>query len=369
MTGNEHDDTNEPVDSPDDVAEASQHGWAPIDKWRGDPKHFVSAKEFARRAREHLPVVNSLLTKEREARKRQEAEAETRREREQAAYDARIKDMEKRLNAVTVANARAMDLQKTQIVEEYESRKRAALAIDDPDLRTRAYEDAERRERAAIKGFNETQRTPRGGEDDDNDDDLAPARTARRTAPAATNGNAGQTQQPELRGEVVERAQRWMTDNPWINDPAIAAAARAIPVPASPDLDFDTAPEAHLDYIKRELERRFPGVTGSPRVAPASNGHVTRQNGADDDDNADDGGAAQRAPRGEPRTQVRHSAVESGGGASGSRGAASRERGYKDLPAEAKAAIDGMIANKRLKGDPDLIRKEYTRNYWAEYGE
>jgi hypothetical protein len=355
MTGHEQDEDREPQDSPEDVAEASQHGWAPVDKWRGDPKHFVSAKEFARRAREHLPVVNSLLTKEREARKKQEAEAEARRTRETAAYDARIRDMEKRLNAVTAANSRAMELQKAQIVEEYEQRKRSALNIDDPELRARAYDDAEKRERAAIKGFVDTQRPVRGGEDDDNDDDLAPARNTRRTQ----ERDDGQQKTQQLRGETVERAQRWMQDNAWINDPALAAAARAIPVPASPDLDFDTAPEAHLDYIKRELERRFPGATGAPRAsAPVTNGNG---NGASHEDDA--------PARGEQRTSTRHSAVESGGGASSSRGAATRERGYKELPAEAKAAIDGMIANKRLKGDPKKLRDEYTKNYWAEYGE
>jgi hypothetical protein len=307
MSEEEHDTTEHDTDVADIEAEARQYGWSGKDRWRGKPEDFVEAGEFVRRAKEHLPVVNSLLSKERAR--------TTDLERQTREVAARAADLEKRLAAQAKMHDRLMDQQRATLIEQFDAEKRAALAIDDPTKRQAAYDRAQRRELDAVKAFNDVER------------EEAPKPAAK--APPVQ----------EIAPDVQERGAAWLAKNEWLSDPIVRSTAGMIPIPANrPDLDFRTDPEAHFEYIKGEMEKRFPGLTT---------------------------GGKERTP-----PPPKHAAVESSSGRSAGRGAP-KVKGFGELPPEAKAACERMISSRLVKGDETKLaefRKSYATNYWKDYG-
>ena len=296
--------TQEPTETeaPDREAietEARQYGWAGRENWKGDDAHFIDAPEFVRRTKEHLPLVNNLLAKERQ----RTAELE----RKQREYDARVDDLNKRLKAQDATHAKMMEIQRTELLQRFEGEKRAALAIEDPARRAAAYDAAARRETDAVRTLAAVEQTPQ---------ERSPAVTE--TAPA-------------LNADAKARGDAWIARETWLADPAARAAAQTISVP----IDFNSDPEGHLDYVKAEMEKRFPGLTGAEK------------------------------PNGSGQRQVQ--AVEGSGSRGGSR--APKTKGFNELPAEAKTACERMISNKMTKAKPEDFKKAYAAQYWKEYGD
>ncbi len=289
---------NEALEPEVQEAEARKLGWSGREKWRGSEEDFIDAPEFLRRAKEHLPLVNAQLSKERAR--------VSELERRQREYDASVQDLQRRLKAQAATHEKMMDLQKAELLERFESEKRNALAIEDPTRRAAAYDAANRRERDAIRNLAATEQ------------------------PALPVQEA--PQQFQVNQDVAARAQAWVARETWLNDPLVMAAAGSFPVP----IDLASDPEGHLDYIKAEMEKRFPGLTGSP----------AKTNGS---------AAPQR------------SAVE--GASTRSGGRSTKVKGWGELPSEAKTAAERMITSKMIKSDPAAFRKSYAENYWKEYGE
>lgn len=64
----------EPSNEPDYAALASEMGWTPKEKFRGDPEKWVDAKSFYEKGQHVLPIVKSKLKEETAARLKLEAE-------------------------------------------------------------------------------------------------------------------------------------------------------------------------------------------------------------------------------------------------------------------------------------------------------
>ncbi len=335
--------------------EAQDLGWADRDHWRGRPEDFVEADEFVRMANRHLPIVNARLKNvtgqfekaqaewaKREAQsaarvadlERKQQEAEQRR----AAQEA---EMDRQLRAQSAAHAKMMDLQRQELLDRTEKEKREALMIDDPAARAAAYDSASQRERAAIKNLIEAERPVE----------------APRAAPV-------QAPQPKpaapFTPEAETRAAAWMERNTWLRDnPELMKIAGQIDIPAVPTLNFNTNPEGHLDYIKTRLK-------GLGKAIP-EDGAQTATSELVSQPNATVPPAAAPAAAPQPAPAQRGSPVE--GASRRAAAPAPKERGFKELPPAAKTTCEDLIANKRLKGDPDKARKAYAAEYWAAYGD
>jgi hypothetical protein len=274
----------------DTEAEARKLGWAPREKWRGKAEEFVDADEFLRRGREVLPIVRSQVDQTRAENERLKQElAATRTE-----FDRRVKTTER-------MTQRLLDQQRIQMSEEFEGKKRAAVAKGD----TAEYDRVARQESTAYAKMADEARE-----------------IAKEAAPVP------QAQQPP------PEAQEWLKRNDWfLKDKPLAMEAEALHIAMlqeQPGLGLSD----NLERVTETLKQRYPAKFG---------------------------GQTQQAA-------VRHSAVE--GGSSGMRGGAgSRERGWKDLPADAKGACTGLISSGRLKGDPKKLQENYAKTYWEEYGE
>lgn len=131
------------VDAPEadneaDVEEASRIGWTPKEHFKGDPDKWVSAKEFLKRGRERLPLVQAELrrTQDRLAavEKSAHALAEHHKKTEKLAYERAMQDL-KRQRAEAIS---ALDGDKVNEIDDklYELRsnnqKEAEVAANRP---------------------------------------------------------------------------------------------------------------------------------------------------------------------------------------------------------------------------------------------
>lgn len=130
--------------------------------------------------------------------------------------------------------------------------------------------------------------------------------------------------------------QDWAKKNDWFfRDKALAMEAEALHIALLRDHP-GLALQENLERVTNTIRSRYPDKFGEPAAA---------------------------TPR-----ERNFSAVE--GGSSAQRGASnSRERGWKELPSEDRAACDQLIERGYLKGDPKKARENYARTYWQEYGE
>lgn len=293
--------------------EAASLGWVPPEKWHGAPPRngFMTAAKYIENAQQNLPVMRTLLSKEREARKADEAK-----------WQARQVDFERRLDAQAKQNQRALDLQKQSLVEKYEEEKRQALAIEDPQERRAAYDGATRRERDAFSRIISEERQPE---------------VPRQEAPQIS---------PEI--------QSWGARNPWVNyvpdtikQEAVALMAQIEAEEAasgSSDMSVTQKLDKVTDIIRDRHQQWFP-----PREA----GNQSRASGR------------------------QASAVEGGSSLTRNVGGASRVKGFKDLPSEAKAAFNDLLergALRPMRGEAEdkakvRLQSEYAKNYWDDYGE
>jgi len=157
------------------------------------------------------------------------------------------------------------------------------------------------------------------------------AKAADETKAAAQEAAPVQPQAQQPPPEV----QAWVKRNDWFfKDRSLALEAEGLHI-AMLQAEPGVSLADNLERVTETLKQRYPAKFG-----------VTAQ----------------------PASAIRHSAVE--GGSSSARGAASsRERGWKELPSDARATCEGLIASGRLKGDPAKTKESYAKTYWEEYGE
>jgi hypothetical protein len=153
------------------------------------------------------------------------------------------------------------------------------------------------------------------------------AEEAKEAAPPAPHAPAHQDVDPP------KEVQDWAGRNQWFfQDRAMAMEAEALHIAFQRDHPGLGLAE-NLDRVTETMKQRYPQKFG---ISPPSG----RERG--------------------------FSAVE---GTSSGRGASNtRERGWKDLPAEARGACNQLIESGHLKGDAKKVQEDYARTYWEEYG-
>ena len=115
--------------------EARSMGWVPLEEFRGPKDKWRGASEFVDRGSTVLPIVNSLLKKERA----KTSQLETR----LAKSDAEWRDKFGRLEKMSTA---ALEKQREQLMSQYADKKEAAVERGDMD----AYRSADKAEKKAL---------------------------------------------------------------------------------------------------------------------------------------------------------------------------------------------------------------------------
>lgn len=299
-------DTETSAVSEDTIREARSLGWAPREKWRGDPADFVEADEYVRRSQQHLPLVRSQLATERAERAKDKQE-----------FSARVADFERRLQAQAKVHEKALDMQRAAIFEQFEAKKREALTIQDPAQRAAAYEQASRGERAAVERLRETEE---------------PARQAPAQAPQ-------QQQVTPPPAEMIE----WGNQNPWfyMNPVMRQEAIQAFgAIEADPSMTITEK----LEQVTESIRGRYPQWFQGPAKANGQAGRHQMVEGG--------GGAA----RGTPLSRAKGFKE-----LPGEARAACEDLIRRGL-AKPKQGEDATKAQARY-------RAEYASTYWQEYGE
>ena len=115
--------------------EARSMGWVPKEEFRGPESQWRDAEEFVERGHNVLPIVNSLLKKERE----KNSKLETKYEKFRAESEENFKRLER-------MSTTALEKQREQLTAQYEAKKEAAVERGDMD----AYRAADKAEKVAL---------------------------------------------------------------------------------------------------------------------------------------------------------------------------------------------------------------------------
>lgn len=217
MTG-ENEAADVDTDSAEDIAEARSLGWKSPDEWKGKApeRGFMSAKQYVERGRTVLPVIESQLKKEREAKARLQNKLDAL-ERESAAKYANLERMSKA----------ALDQQRRLIEAQYEAKKEAAIEIGDKA----AYREAAKAEKEAIADLEERAK-PAKDEKADKRDELPP--------------------------EVSRTIDEWKAENEWFTDDedmrAVAEKHHYKLIRDKPSLSL----RENLDQVAEYVKKKFP---------------------------------------------------------------------------------------------------------------
>src|SRR3990167_8843774 len=120
--------------------EARSMGWVPLEEFRGPKDKWRDASEFVDRGSTVLPIVNSLLKKERAKTSQLETKL--------AKSDAEWRDKFCRLEKMSTA---ALEKQLEQLMSQYADKKEAAVERGDMD----AYRTADKAEKKALADLDE----------------------------------------------------------------------------------------------------------------------------------------------------------------------------------------------------------------------
>ena len=154
---------------------ARSMGWVPQNEWKGDPSVWRPADEYVRRGEEVLPILRS--------RERQSNDKVKSMEAKLASMEQSFEERTRRLDGMTRV---ALERQRAQIENAYESAKRKAVA--DGDIET--YDKLNDEGRRAVAGFD-----PEGEAEK-----LVPAKQPTQQAP-----------------QVPEAVTTWIADNSWFD--------------------------------------------------------------------------------------------------------------------------------------------------------
>src|SRR3990167_216685 len=120
--------------------EARSMGWVPLEEFRGPKDKWRDASEFVDRGSTVLPIVNSLLKKERS----KTSQLETKLAKSEAEWRDRFGRLEKMSTA-------ALEKQREQLMSQYADKKEAAVERGDMD----AYRTADKAEKKALADLDE----------------------------------------------------------------------------------------------------------------------------------------------------------------------------------------------------------------------
>lgn len=206
----EHDEGSGGID-PEIEQRAIDMGWAPRDRWRGNPEDFVEADEYVRRGEHVIPIIRA------EKRRLEEQLNETR-----GQLDTRDAEWQQRFDALERMNQLAMERQANQIRSEFGDRKRRAAENMDMD----EYDRLDAQEREQVRELEEQ---------------------TKQAAP----------KEPETKESGVDQATQrtldnWKADNSWYSrDPVLKALAEGLFNQVAEDM-----PNADLDKQLQETTNR-----------------------------------------------------------------------------------------------------------------
>lgn len=120
-------------------------GWVPKEEFRGPESQWRDAEDFVERGKNVLPIVNSLLKKEREKTSKLETKIENLRA-----------DWGDKLSRLESMSAKAIQQTEARIRAEYEARKEAAVERGDMD----AYRAADKAEKTALADLDTKREEP-----------------------------------------------------------------------------------------------------------------------------------------------------------------------------------------------------------------
>ncbi len=227
------------------VAEATRLGWKPLEQFKGDPEHWVSAETFVTRGREVMP----LLKRNNEQLLRQVEAEKTARQ----ALEGTVGELRTTLADLTKFQAAEVKRQVDAEVFKLRADKRVALEAGEHALAA----DIDERLDAAKDKQREVAKAPT-------------------PAPAPAPKPAAQTVEPW--------AQEFADENPWLNGTDREAKKRtALFLTIADDLHKTTGARgrALLDAAKAELEETLPtqGAPGKTEGARGGDGGSRQQNG------------------------------------------------------------------------------------------
>lgn len=206
------------------LSAAREMGWAPKDKWKGDPEQWVDADTFVRRGNVVLPIVRKRLD---------ESQAENRLLRE------KIAQMETSFGEV-----------KSWLKEQNDQKL----------LRAKGLLKDERREALEAQNFDRV-----------NEIDIELMEM--RAAPAAPEKR--QSQQPDP--ATVELFRDFATDNPWITRDKELQVAMSIEAKLVREAGTDLVGRPFLEFVKRRVVKQFPEKfsrgNGSANLAEGDGSH------------------------------------------------------------------------------------------------
>ncbi len=244
------DENLDPGAGPDpNVAEATRLGWKPLEQFKGDPDHWVSAETFVTRGREVMP----LLKRNNEQLLRQvEAEKAARQ-----ALEGTVGELRTALTDLTKFQAAEVKRQVDAEVSKLRTDKAAALRAGEHELAAEL------------------------------DERLDEARDKQRTVAAAPPPPAPA---PKPQATVEPWAQEFADENPWLNGTGKEEKKRtALFLAIADDLHKTTGQrgKALLDAAKAELEETLPTAAPAGKTEGArggdggsrSNGGPGRSNG------------------------------------------------------------------------------------------
>lgn len=216
----EQEETEEGQDNTAEVeTEARTMGWVPQEEFRGPKEQWKDAAEFVERGKSVLPIVNSLLKKERE----KTSKLETQIEKMRAEWGDKLARLD-------VMSTLAIKKTEERIRSEYESKKEAAVERGDMD----AYRAADKGEKAALADL-ETKAAP-AKKTEETKDDLPP--------------------------NIREAIDGWVAENPWFTaDPELNALANAVHGKLLKDQPGLTI-QQNLAKVRERVAEKFPEKFG-----------------------------------------------------------------------------------------------------------
>lgn len=310
--------------SPETERKAREMGWVPQQEWRGASEAWRPADEFVKRGEEVLPIVRSNL--ERSQKRVHDLEQQL------ASLPGKIraevdKDYVKRFQRLEHMNEVALQRQRTQLFNEFETEKRRAAA----DGNTEEYDRLARDQREALANLT---------------DEPEPEAEISPQAEQDTTQQAKQAPQQQ----VPQAVNDWVMRNSWFDTEQRPGhkAASAFAVAHFNELQQAKpwAVEDNLAELENEVRARFPEVF-----------------------------PGYQKPNGQTQPQRSHSPQVEGGGRQTGTGAP-KEKSWNDIPPDDRKLAErsqlqyflpeGVEIESASQDDLKKARGSYAREYWAQ---
>jgi hypothetical protein len=317
-----------------DEDRARQNGWVPENEWRGDPTQWRDAKTFNERADTYPPALRRQLQKEKEAREFERLQSEERIRQLEQTFDKKFK-------ATQRMTQEALRLQRSQMLEEFENQKRAAVAAGD----TQAYDAIRKKEDKVYQQIAEQDRPE--------------------PEPAPQAAQASQ--------EAI--LQKWLQQNRWMNNHFLAGKAQAIAqryadkgVTGVEQLQnvrddiFKAHPDMVAEYgydVSEYVEKPKPAAK-KPDPVESDPENTDPEGGEHEEDEHD---AAPPTPK--PQAKKRSFApVEGGTPSRGTSARVSNKRDWKSIPeGERKELFNNFVKPGYFKDTPESLAR-LAKSWW-----